>query len=405
MRKKRIIRTGYFEINELEKKALIEVLESGRITEFKKTKEFEKKWAEKVGTKYSIAVNSGTSALISGLYALKYLSGDEKRKKVITTPLTYIADGNAIILSGLEPVFGDIEEETFSIQPSEIERILREQDPEEFLAILPVHLMGYPCNMDEINRIAKEHNLFVFEDAAQAHGTKYKGKVVGSIGDLSNFSFYIAHNLQAGELGAVNTNNKEIRNLVKKIKANGRVCSCDLCKRMEGKCPEILKNLKNGGDENYDPRFTHDIFGFNFKTTEFSTALATYRIKEIDKINNVRRNNLLYLNEGLMKHGEVLRLPKFSEDVSYLAYPLIVKKGGIKNIRSELEKKGVETRSLFGCIPTQQPSFSYMREEYLGKLPNAEDIGKKGFYIGVHQDLTQEDLNYVIDSFNEVLSV
>lgn len=400
---KRIIRTGDFKFSDEEREIINRVMDSNRITEHEETKKFEKNWAKKIGTKYSVAVNSGTSALIAGLYALKYLSGNEKRKKVITTPLTYIADANAIRLSGLEPVYGDIERETFSLKPSEIERILQEQNSEEFLAILPVHLMGYPCQMNEINDIAKKYELFVFEDAAQAHGSKYEGKTLGSIGDLSNFSFYIAHNLQVGELGAVNTNNPKIKKLVRKIKANGRLCACDICTRMEGKCPEILNNEKNGGDKDFDPRFTHDILGFNFKTTEFSTALANYRINQIEEINEKRRENLLYLNEGLKKHEKILQLPKFSKDVSYLAYPLILKKGSRRELMRGLEKEGIETRSLFGCIPTQQPSFLDLKKEYEGKLPNAEEIGKKGFYIGIHQFLTKEDLNYVIDSFEEVL--
>ena len=400
---KRIIRTGDFKFSDEEKEIINKVLDSNRITEHKETRKFEKNWAKKIGTKYSVAVNSGTSALIAGLWALKYLSEDEKRKKVITTPLTYIANANAIRLSGLEPVYGDIERETFSLKPSEIERILKEQNPKEFLAILPVHLMGYPCDMDKINNIAKKHELFVFEDAAQAHDSKYKGETLGSIGDLSNFSFYIAHNLQVGELGAVNTNNPEIKKLVRKIKSNGRLCSCDICTRMEGKCPEILNNAKKGGDEDFDPRFTHDILGFNFRTTEFSTALANSRINHIDEINKKRQENLLYLNDGLKEHGQILQLPKFSEDVSYLAYPLILKKGSRGNLMRKLENKGIETRSLFGCIPTQQPSFSDLKKEYEGKLPNAEEIGKKGFYIGIHQFLTKEDLNYVVDSFKEVL--
>jgi len=193
-----------------------EVIESNRVTEYSNTRKFEKKWAKTIGSKYAIAVNSGTSALISGLYALKHLSGDDRRKKVITSPVTYVATSNAIRLSGLEPVYGDIDKNTFELLPSEIEKILEEQDPSEFLAILPVHLMGYPCKMDEINQIAKNNKLFSFEDAAQAHGTRYKGKMMGSYGDLADFSFYIAHNIQVGELGAVNTSNPEINRLVKK---------------------------------------------------------------------------------------------------------------------------------------------------------------------------------------------
>ncbi len=396
----RKVNIGDFKITAEDREAVNEVLDSNRITEHKKTREFEKAWAEIIGTKYAIAVNSGTSALISGLYALKHLSGDKKRRKVITSPVTYIATSNAIKLAGLEPVYGDIDRQTFSLLPSKIEKILHENDSEEFLAILPVHLMGYPCDMDKINEIARKNKLFVFEDSAQAHGSKYKGKFCGSLGDLADFSFYVAHNIQAGELGVVNTNDIKIKQMVKKIKANGRVCICDICLRPQGKCP-ILDSYK--GKEDFEPRFTHDLIGFNFKTNEFITALALNKLKYMQKINQQRRENVRYLNQGLVKHSSILQLPKYSEEISYLGYPLVLKRGDRKKIRNALEEKGIETRILFGCIPTQQPNFHYLKEKYLGKLPNAEYVGKKGFYIGVHQFLEKKDLDYIIKSFDEIL--
>lgn len=212
---KRIIRTGGFSFSEIEKKALNEVINSNRITEYNKTNEFERNWAKKIGTRYAVAVNSGTSALISGLYALKYLNKKDTRKKVITTPLTFISTTNAILLSGLEPIYADVNSDTFDINTKGIERILKENNPKDFFAILPVHLIGYSCNMDEINRIAKENKLYVLEDSAEAHGTKYNGKNVGTFSDLSIFSFYVAHNIQAGELGAINTNNRELKHFPK----------------------------------------------------------------------------------------------------------------------------------------------------------------------------------------------
>jgi dTDP-4-amino-4,6-dideoxygalactose transaminase len=394
------IRIGDFSISEEEKKRIIDILDSGRITEGEETKKFERAWAEKIGTRYAIAVNSGTSALITGLNALKYLAKDEKRKKVITTPLTFISDPHAIVQSGLTPIFGDVDRKTFGILPSQIEKILEENDPSEFLAILPVHLIGYPCDMDKINSIAKKNNLFVFEDCAQSHGTLYKGKVTGSISDLSAFSFYIAHNIQVGELGAVNTSNPEIRRLSKKVKAYGRRCDCEVCTRMEGTCPELLKYK---GEEDFDPRFTFDTFGFNFKTTDIFAALAESRVGQLEEIKQKRLANISFLNEALSKHSDVLQLPEYSSDVSYLAYPLIAKEGKRKGIREGLERKGIETRPIFQCIPTQQPVYSYLKEEYQGKLPNAEYIGKNGFYIGCHQYLSKEDLEYITKSFDEVL--
>jgi dTDP-4-amino-4,6-dideoxygalactose transaminase len=395
------IRIGDFNLSKEEKELIMKILDCGKITEGKETKEFERTWAEKIGTRYSIAVNSGTSALISGLEALKYVSGDKKRKKVITTPLTFISDPHAIRLTGLTPVFGDIDRETFGILPSEIERILEKEDPSQFLAVLPVHLLGYPCDMKEINRIAKKYNLFVFEDCAQSHGSLYEGKVTGSLSDLSAFSFYIAHNIQVGELGAVNTNNQEIRNLVKKIKAYGRRCNCDICTRMDGTCPEILKHK---GTEDFDPRFTFDILGYNFKTLDIITALAASRANQVEEIKLKRLKNIAFLNESLRKHEKALQLPVYSEDVSYLAYPLIVKEGySRKIIREKLEKNKIETRPIFQCIPTQQPAYSDLKEEYQGKLPNAEYIGSNGFYVGCHQYLSQEDLEFIVKSFDDIL--
>ncbi len=395
-----IIRIGDLKFSDEEKKAIMDVCESNRITEHKKTLEFEEKWAEKIGTKYSTAVSSGTAGLILGLSALKCLANDCKRKKVITTPLTFVATSNAIRIAGLEPVFADIDKETFGILPSEIIKILENTDPSEFLAILPVHLMGYPCDMEEINKIAKEYNLFVFEDAAQAHGTIYKGKNLGSFGDLSNFSFYIMHNVQVGEFGAVNTDNIEIRNLLRRLKAHGRVCSCDICRRMEGKCPEIRKHT---GDEDYDPRYTHELIGFNFKTNEFMSTLAIERLKKLEESNRKRRENVKYLNEKLEKYSDSLQLPKYNEDISYLGYPIILKKGSRKIMREELEKRGIETRILFGSIPHHQPSFAYLKKEYEGKLSNAEYTGRKGFFISCHQGLTKEELDRMVRTFEEII--
>jgi dTDP-4-amino-4,6-dideoxygalactose transaminase len=169
---------------------------------------------------------------------------------------------------------------------------------------------------------------------------------------------------------------------------------------MEGTCPEILKYK---GKEDFDPRFTFDTFGYNFKTTDIFAALAESRINQLEEIKQKRLTNVSFLNEALGKHSNVLQLPEYSSDVSYLAYPLIAKEGKRKGIREELEKRGIETRPIFQCIPTQQPVYSYLKEEYKGKLPNAEYIGKNGFYIGCHQYLSQQDLEYIVKSFDEIL--
>lgn len=395
---------GSFLLGADEKAAINEVLDSGRISESRKTQEFERAFAGFTGTKYSVAVSSGTSALIAGMTALKH--HQQVRLKdgsaVITTPLTYIATSSAIVQSGLKPVYVDVDPQTFGITAESVKQFLeRVDDASGYSLVLPVHLMGYACDMDGINKVAKQYGLQVFEDSAQAHGTLYKGKRTGSLSLLGAFSFYIAHNIQAGEMGAVTTNDPEISRLVKKIKANGRLCDCPVCTRDSGNCPRLGK-----GEADSDPRFTHDLIGYNFKTMEFQAALGALQLKKAEWIIKKRQENVKYLNERMEKFSDVLQLPIFSENVSYLAYPIVIKKPNRisrKKLRYELEKMGVENRPLFGCIPTQQPAFRHLKEQYDGKLPNAEYLGANGFYIGIHQYLCQDDLDYIMSSFENLI--
>ena len=205
-------------------------------------------------------------------------------------------------------------------------------------------------------------------------------------------------------MGAITTDDHEIIRLVRKIKANGRMCDCPICKRAEGKCPRLAAYK---GEEDFDPRFTHEFIGYNFKTMEFQAALAITQLKRADWITERRRENVKYLNEGLEGFSDVLKLPKFDPNVSYLAYPIVIKspnKLSRRELRKELEGQGIETRPLFGCIPTQQPAFKYLKKDYEGKLPNADYLGKNAFYVGCHQYLTREDLDYMIKVFKEILS-
>ncbi len=402
---KRRISVGDIQISVQDRAAINEVLDAGRISEWKKVSEFEKLFADYINTKHCVAVHSGTSALIVGLSALIYDSRFPKIKegsKVITTPLTYVATINAIVLTGLEPVFIDVDPYSFSILPQKIEEHLKSvNDPENYSILLPVHLMGYSCDMDEINRIARKYDLVVLEDSAQAHGSQYKSQRTGSLSLISVFSFYIAHNIQAGEMGAVMTEDEKLKNLMRRLKANGRVCDCSVCTRPNGYCPYFPQ------DEDFDPRFVHDVIGHNFKVMEFEAALGVSQLRKADLIFVKRQNNVRFLNEHLDKYSDDLQLPAFSENVSYLAYPIVIKehsKFTRKYLREELEKNGIESRPLFGCVPTQQPAYNYLKEEYEGKIPNAEYAGKNAFYIGCHQYLNHDDLEYVVYIFDKILS-
>ena len=410
LEKDKIIRrvsVGDFRIDADEKKAILEVIEGGRISEWKKVKEFEKLFAEYIGTKYCLAVNSGTSALLVGLLALKYDERFPKARegaKIITSPVSYISTANAIVLSGFEPVFVDIDKKTFKLKVDQIENVIK-KSPDDFAGILPVHLMGYPNEMDEIKELSRKYNLFVFEDSAQAHGSVYKGKKTGSLGLFSIFSFYIAHNIQAGEMGCVTTDDEILFKLMIQLKANGRVCNCLICTRDKGICPGA-KKYGYIGEYDYDPRFTHEYVAYNFKTTEFTAALGVSQVKKANWIFKKRQKNVKYLNEKLKKFKDIFYLPLYDENVSYLAYPILIKEDSPikrKLLRRKLEEKRIENRPLFGCVPTQQPAFSHLREKYIKKLPVADYVGRNAFYIGCHQYLEKEDLDYVEKVLSEIL--
>ncbi|GAG65812.1 unnamed protein product, partial [marine sediment metagenome] len=225
--------------------------------------------------------------------------------------------------------------------------------------------------------------------------------IVGNLSTLASYSFYIAHNIQAGEMGAIVTNDNEIIRLIRKIKANGRVCDCPICTRRFGYC----KHEDNSLNSDNDPRFLHDLIGYNFKITEFPAALGLAQLKKIDKIIKKRQKNVKLLNEGLKKYDNILQLPIYSDDISYLAYPIILKYNNIinrKSLRQKLEENGVESRGFFPCIPTQQPAYNFLKNIYNNKLPNAEYLGKNALYIGCHQYLTDKDINYVIEIFEKI---
>ncbi len=382
---------GDFRFEEESKKEINYLLEHNLISEGKKCKEFQKKFAKYIGTKYSIVANSGTSTLMLILSAMKYHSKYQlkEKTKIITTPLTYIATSNSIVTTGFEPVYADIEKNGFNISPEKIKIILEENEPTEFSAIMPVHLMGYAAEMNKINKIAKKYGLAVIEDAAEAHGTIYDDKIVGSIGDAGSFSFYIAHNIQVGEFGAITTNDEELADKINRLKGNGRICACTTAEINQGKCPHQ--------GYSFHPRYLHDMIGYNFKAMEYQGAVGLVQLKSAKKIMKKRQENVKYLNEKLEKIEDKIILPKYSKKVSYLGYPLLIKDKKISRnkVMKELEKKGIEQRPIFNSIPTQQPAYAYLKKEYEGKVNNAEKIGNTGFYVGIHQYLTKKDLDYM----------
>lgn len=395
------VRIGDFSYGKEERAAIGRMMDENAVSEGHSCREFEREFARHIGTKHCISANSGTSAgtlIFQALkYHSKYSSKVKEGKTVLTSPLTYIATVNAFTVIGLKPAFADIRLDTFAIDAEKVKEHFEENDAEEYCAIQPVHLMGFAAEMDSINATAKKHGLAVVEDSCEATGTKYKGRRTGTWGTAGWFSYYIAHNIQVGEFGSITTDDAELAERAHRLKGNGRVCYCTVKEVEEGKCPH--QNL------GFNPRYLHDMIGFNFKPMEFQAVLGLVQLAKAEWIIKRRQENVKWLNEALAPLAGELRLPKYSEEVSYLGYPLLVesKKVTRNKLAVSLNEMGVENRPIFNCIPTQQRAYSHLARQYTAKLPNAEYAAENGIYLPVHQYLTEAQLEHIAKSVSKVM--
>ena len=350
-------------IEDEEINAVIEVMKSGMIAQGPKVIEFEEKFAEYVGAKYGIATNSGTSALHVALLAAGIGEGDE----VITTPFTFAATGNSVLYTGAKPVFVDIDPETFTIDPSKIEEAITDKTK----AIMPVQLYGQAADMDAIMEIAKEHDLIVIEDAAQAHGATYKGDKVGVLGDMACFSFYPTKNMTTSEGGMITTNNKEFAENAKVFRAHGSAV-----------------------------KYHHDVLGYNFRMTDIGAAIGIEQLKKIDSFNDKRIANAAYLNEGL-SDVEGVETPIVKDDYKhvYHQYTIKIANGKRDQFLDYLLENGIGT-GVYYPIPLYKQVL-YTKMGYDQSLPVTEEIVDEVLSLPVHPNLSKEDLDLIIKVIKE----
>ncbi|MCX7706517.1 MAG: DegT/DnrJ/EryC1/StrS family aminotransferase [Anaerolineae bacterium] len=347
-------------IGEAEKQAVLEVLASGFLVQGPRTAMLEEKFAAVCGTRYAIATANGTTALHVALLAHGIGPGDE----VITTPFTFQASVNSIIYTGARPVFVDIAEDTFNINPDLIEAAITPRTK----AIMPVHLYGYPCDMDAILAIADRHGLIVVEDAAQAIGAAYKGKRVGSFG-TGCFSLYATKNVMSGEGGMITTDDEAIAQRCRMIRNHGM-----------------------------QRRYYHEMLGFNFRMSDLHAAIGLAQIDRLAEFTARRRANAAYLNE----HITSVITPKVKPGYEHVwhQYTIRVNGGRDRDVAvKQLNEAGVGT-GIFYPIPANRQS--YLLEMGLGgeKLPMAERLAGEVISLPVHPQLTQADLEQIVRAVN-----
>ncbi|GAE87811.1 UDP-4-amino-4,6-dideoxy-N-acetyl-beta-L-altrosamine transaminase [Acetivibrio straminisolvens] len=377
----RFIPYGRQWIDEDDINAVVEVLRGDYLTTGPKIKEFEEDLAQYTGAKYAVAISNGTAALHAACFAAGIKEGDE----VITTPITFAASANCLLYMGAKPVFADIDPDTYNINPKEI----RAKITEKTKAIIPVHFTGQPCDMDEILRIAEEYNLLVIEDGAHALGAEYKGRKIGSLGDITTFSFHPVKHITTGEGGAITTNSEE---LYKKLTLF----------RTHGITREKEDLLENHGPWYYEQQY----LGYNYRMTDIQAALGISQLKKSDRFLKLRRDYAKLYTEAFESIDEVVVPYQLDgANSSWHLYILKLKPErlncGRKKIFEELQARKIGVNVHY--IPVYYHPFYRKLGYKKGLCPQAEDLYERIITLPLFPKMEREDVEYVISNVKDVL--
>ncbi len=367
-------------------------------------KKFESKMTKFFGTKKFYLVNSGSSAnliMVSALRSAQFKDQLSPGDEIITPSVTFPTTLTPIIQNRLIPVFVDCEIGTYNIAPVHIEDAVSSKTK----AILVPHTLGNPCNMDVIMDIAKRKNLLVLEDACDALGATYDGKLVGTFGSMASLSFYPAHHITMGEGGGIIVNDPRFVKIALSIRDWGRDCCCEpgqnnTCgKRFDGQ----FGDLPFG----YDHKYVYSNLGYNLKVTDMQAAIGLAQFEKLERFVEARRENFNFYYENLKPFEDKLVLPRWEEKAnpSWFGFPITVRKGlNINTLIKYLEDAKIETRKVFAGNILKQPGFKGIEHRVYGELMNTNIIMERTFFIGVYPDLTKEMREFVVNKFKSFLS-
>lgn len=355
-------------LSDNEIRAVTEVLRSGILARGPRVAEFEDEFAKYIGRKHAIATSSGTSALhISNL-----VMGISEGSEVIIPPLTFFATASTVLFCGGRPAFADIDPETYTLDPSSVERRVTNATR----AIIPVDLYGQTADYDPIQRIADENNLKIIEDACQAHGATYDGRRAGAYGDVSCFSFYATKNMTTGEGGMILTDNDQIA--------------------------ERSRLLREHGEETH---YNHVMLGYNYRMMEISAALGLVQLQKLDEIVRKRQENARMLTDEL-ENVRGIDAPIIGKGRGHSFYQYIVKVGedfpmSRKDLIEHLKKKGIGSRPTYPVPLYMQPVLKNLGVS--GQCPVAESLLPQLLELPIHPHLKSEEIQLIAKSIRECL--
>ncbi|MHA2004302.1 MAG: DegT/DnrJ/EryC1/StrS family aminotransferase [Candidatus Thorarchaeota archaeon] len=370
-------------IDNEEFEAVKKVLESGMLAEGKVSRDFEKQFADYVGTKFATVTSNGTTALSTVLEALGLQPGDE----VITTPFTFIASANSIAMIGAVPIFVDVKYDTYNIDPDLIEEAITKKTR----AIMPVHIFGMPCEMDRIMEIAEKHDLLVIEDACQAHGATVNNKVVGSIGHVGTYSFYATKNMMTGEGGMITTNDQDLLDRCLMIKNHGRG-------------PE-------GG-------YNHHRIGYNNRMLDIVAALGRVQLGRLPEVVRKRQETAKRYDEFFSDFSDVLpqvTLPGMKSGYHVYAPRFFSKKHSRDDIVQHLRDAKIGARTVYALPCHKQGTYENIfswRWSHCIKYPdytslmlqNSETVGHTHIELPVHPGVSEDNVTYILETITKLLS-
>lgn len=370
-------------IGKEEKAAIMRVVDRNWWPLDKEGSLMEKEAAKYLDVKYGILANSGSSAGLLALSALELPKGSE----VIIPATTFPTIFNIILQCGLTPVVVDSKIGTYNLDPKELEAAISQKTK----AIICVHAVGNPCDMPAIMRIAKKHNLYVIEDNCDGWGGTIGKKKVGSFGDISFTSFHAAHIVAMGQGGGVFTNNPGLAKRARMYRDWGR--QADLSSRTNKKWKSLPKD--------YDARFIYEKIGYNLSPLELQAAMGRVQLKKTNKIKALRKRNFHYLYKHLSKHSDLV-MPEWIKgaDPSWFAFPLTCISDRGKLV-AYLEKKGIETRSMFAGNILLHPAYKGIKTRKVSWLAEADYIAMQSFWVSVHPRYSTKDLDYMIKVFDD----
>jgi len=386
------LKKQYESIKDEVDKAVSEVLSSAQYIMGTNVRKFEKEFSEYLGVNHSISVGNGTDALIIALKALGIGEGDE----VITTPWTFFATAESISFVGATPVFVDVRLDTFNIDPSKIE----EKITPKTKAIMVVHIFGQPADMDEINRIAKKHNLYVIEDAAQAVGSEYKGQKIGTLSDIATFSFFPTKNLGcAGDGGIIVTNDDNLATICRALRTHGSGENGQKAYNIIHNIDENINQEDNADNTVYNPlKYYNYLIGHNSRLDEIQAAILRVKLKYLNEWNDKRRENAKFYNENLKDTRLVT--PYEENNVKHIYHLYILQSEKREEIVEFLNRKGIATGIYYPVPLHLQKAYKDLGYKE-GDLLNAEYLSHRTFAIPMFAELTDEEKKYIVNSIKE----